>query len=766
MNVHVPEPARCTFRRWRFNCNDRLTIDDCHYVVTKKKMDIHFLRRVTDGIVENFCIQKSDEEIGRLLGDGRLTVAEGFFSRVMTQLRFRHDNSPLLDLTEAQLRTVLWKEKWVRGLLDLRADLDAEWRPRITNDDIALFVERTKDAIHDWYIERFGESRRPGRKLSGRKRKAFDWPSPSALRKWADLFAKADYRREGLCPLTRLCGNRNQLNPEIVQVIAYHVRRFCSRERPSMQDIIDAVNADLERMNRGRRPEDRLAVGDEAVRRRIRKIAPFIRDLGRDGEDRTLAHYTAVGKGSTALYPMQRIEMDDWEADLFALIKSSPQWKKLSRETRKKVPRIRCNVSAAIDCASKSIVGLSVAAQPPSSATTRATLRSILNDKTPMAEWVGAKSDWPMAGRPEMVASDGGSAFRGDIDDVLRHIAAPRSIPEQDPRKRGTIEAFFRNLKGLLSYFAGRAFSNVVEKGDYPSEELASLTVEEFHRAVIRWIVDKYHHTPHRRLDGLRPYEAWCKLSESGPGVPPPPSEEQMVLAFGLKQSCAIDRYGVWFLNLRYNSEEVGHLHRLIGKRKVFVFVDPEEIGEARILIPLEHRGNSCFGGTSLLRVPCMDPSAKGRTLVDLILRNKAYRAAAKQSEKDGEPFRLAAVANLLEGGERARRDAGLPSGYPSQPVLDKVAKIIGRREQAAFNDVDYVGDAAIPDEATFGTQVARSRKTRVARMSSAAPPPGRASATADMGHPPPGPVPVHDDGASAKPRRSSRSINFFEEDD
>ncbi|WAP70070.1 integrase core domain-containing protein [Jiella pelagia] len=126
-----------------------------------------------------------------------------------------------------------------------------------------------------------------------------------------------------------------------------------------------------------------------------------------------------------------------------------------------------------------------------------------------MAKWAGCRSDWAMFGRFECLATDGGPPFRDEFEDAVRHCRSGRSLPDQDPRMRGTIESFFRLFRRLCRYFTGQSFSNVVEKGDYEAEEMASLVFEGLVRAAIVFIVDSYHHRKHRGLGGRTPYAVW-----------------------------------------------------------------------------------------------------------------------------------------------------------------------------------------------------------------------------------------------------------------
>ena len=482
-------------RRYRVGRHDRLTIDGATYRVADSKNGNHVLQLLTGDVIQHHFIVHSDEAIGDLLRARRLAIEEGYFSKSLAMLRAAQDNSDVLDNPECDLRTMIWKREWCERFKSAQTDLDAPWRPNLTPESLDAFISAIKDEMDAWYLKRFGERRKPGRSF-GDRTKAFDYPSASALRQWLKLYRTGGLK--GLEPHYSNCGNRNQIDPRAVPFIQKAVRHYSGVNKFTIQDIVDMVEVDLDEWN-GRNPNERpIAVSASAVRRRIHRIDPFLKTLGRFGPGKAIARFTQVGKGQTILKPLQRVEMDDWEMDLFALLSRTSTWKTLSPKQRKRVPRIRCTATVAIDVATRCIVGFALNASAPSTLGSKTSLRSVMVDKTRLAEWAKATSDWCMFGRPEYVVTDGGPAFKGDFEKALVFCRANRIVPEQDPRMRGTIEAFFRRFKAMCRHFAGQSFANVVEKGDYDAEAMAAVTFEEIYKLSIRFIVDSYHHTKHR----------------------------------------------------------------------------------------------------------------------------------------------------------------------------------------------------------------------------------------------------------------------------
>ena len=369
-------------RRHLFGRHDRIVIDGQSFRVDRKVKDTHVLQPVSgDLIAEDYYVTRTDTEINSLMRSKRIRIDEAYYSKTLSILRVRHDSSDLGDLSEEQLRTVAWKTEWCVRFLREASNVDGRWRPRREMNDFAEFVAMTRDPMDRWYLDRFGDRRRPGRRLPGEVQKPFDYPSPATLRKWLGLYLGANCRMECFRPKHSNSGNRNQIDPRAVPVIAKAVEQFCSVLRPKIADICENVELVLDGMNAKLPADQWISVSDNAIRRRIHAIDPFIADVGRHGPDYAFRKYAPIGKGLQITVPFARIEMDDWEADLHQLVERSSVWRTLSPEQRKKVPRVRCTFTMGIDCATRCVAGFNVTLNSPSTATAKSALRSVMVDK-------------------------------------------------------------------------------------------------------------------------------------------------------------------------------------------------------------------------------------------------------------------------------------------------------------------------------------------------------------------------------------------------
>lgn len=710
MNTHSSTP------RLRFHRHDRISIGRASYRVIGKERRFHILQLVADGVVDEHFIRKSDAELNELARKGRLKCEPGYFSKALTLIRGRNDVSDLFDLSEDDLRTILWKAEWCIQFAIRRADASAgTWRPTLSQEDLAIFVEEEKARLHRWYIDRFQQRRPLGRRIEGRPQKEFDYPSPSTLRNWLLAYSKSGDRLEAFRTRYDQCGRRDQMAPEVSAVVDECVKKYASSLRPKMRDIYEDVEAQLHKLNCANltRPT-KLYVSSTAVRRRIHRLDPLTRDHKRLGFDRAFRKYTPIGKGLVTELALERVEIDDWEVDLMALLETSRGWKSLSPKERQAVPRIRCTVTAVIDVATRAIVGLSVSPSSPSTASSRTALLRVMLDKDELAKAAGAKSSWPMMGRPLNVVSDGGSAFLGEFDKTIGASGICRLLPEKDPRKRGTIESFFRTLKRVCRYFAGQTFSNVVEKGDYNSEAMASLTFEQLETAIVRYVVDIYHHQAHKGLAGRTPFAVWKEAA--GKGVYPPPDREQLALAFGIRVKRKLSKQGVRFLDLHYNSEELNLLFQRFGVIELDVIIYEPDIGQVTVV----HTQDVGPNVTRRLNVPCVVEDFFGTPLYRYLRQRIRTRDLARDEVLAGLAIRLEAHPALTSQGERARRDANLEPFTITAVELDRLDRTVFRNKQAALEGPAQ-GTVEAPDIPP-GTVAARSQRRSPKRQTAEEP--------------------------------------------
>ncbi|WP_026784758.1 Mu transposase C-terminal domain-containing protein [Pleomorphomonas koreensis] len=743
--------------RWKFGRHDRVVIKNQVYRPVGKDGRRHVLQLIVEDVQDDHFITKTDAEISELMRRKLFRHDAGYFSKTQARIRVRNDSSDLTDLSEDELRTVLWKAEWCRRFDSARADSSAPWRPTMSLPDIAFFIDKQKKAMDRWHVDRFGERRPAGRRRQGGPQKEFDYPSASTLRNWLIKWHAAEEHLNAFRLRYHHCGNRSQLDPRAERVVNECVANFASSLRPRQRDIYEDVEATLSKLNLSLPANVApIYVSRNAIRARIKKIDPFFRDFNRLGKDRALRRFTPIGEGLIVLNPLERVEIDDWDFDLHALIASSTVWKKLSPKKRELVPRVRCTATVAIDVATRCIVGFNLSPNPPSTASSKTALRRIMCDKSALVAATGCKSDWRMQGRPWSVVTDAGPAFLGEFETSVARSGITRLLPEADPRKRGTIEAFFRYFKRVCRYFAGQTFANVVEKGDYQSEAMASLTFDELERSAVRFIVDSYHHRAHRGLGRCTPYGMWQRLTKDG--TFPPPRAIELRAAFGIRVTRTLGKHGVTYLDLAYNSAELNRVFLRHENKELDVFVDPLDIGSVLVRLPDAEGRAQGKASDDYLEVPCVAKLTMGLSLDRYLISRKALAASAKDDQTAGLLARLEAHGALTDTGERTRREAGLAEFRATEIEFEKAAKSMFQSTRAALEGPDQ--GPPQPHDTIPGKLVAKSVRRKPTQGSRSPSGPARSDEGQGAAWSPPS------DNAGGPQRPFGGSLNLGDGDD
>ncbi|SMQ85903.1 Integrase core domain-containing protein [Devosia lucknowensis] len=715
-------PKKNVFGRY-----DRILIGPATYrYVRKDENGDHQLQLAVDGLLQHSYRRITDAQIAEQQRRKNFKVEPKYFAKALDELRARNDSSDLLALSEDDARSVLWKLEWCRCFHEARTSPSSGFRPNITPKDLKTFIDTFKAEINRWYLRRFSEPRPAGRPVvvgyddngeDVKERKPFDHPSPSTLRNWLRLYERAGDRMAAFAPRYYRCGNRKQLDTEYSRIIDKCVLHYADRSQPTRRDILDLVEIEIHKL-RKRRKEPLKLVSQSTVDRRIAKLEPFYVEMGRYGKDRTMRKYLMVGRGVEVDLPFERVEMDDWEVDLQTLAVDAGTWENMNEQQRAAVKRVRCIVTAAIDVKTRCIVGINVSETAPSTPAAKAALRTITQDKTALAKYAGAQDPWEMHGRPDGLFTDGGSVFMGEFRDAAMHCGIEFTRPDPDPRQRGHIEAFFRYLRRVCRFFTGQTFSNSVAKADYTAEEYASLTVEEFRKAVIKFIVDVYHNKPHRGLRRLTPRAAWER--DTAEYSPAQVTDAQRLYAFGFRHpDVSLDKQGVLYLDISYRSDPLSELLKKLGSSaKVDLVIDPENLGQVFVHVPRTYQKHMrAFAPIEMhgqfLEVPAHNSRFKGKTLAEHLLLNEGINQFVREQNRKKQTIRIESNESLTLSGRRAAVRAGVPSHSLTAKDYEVVTPRYRRKVRQSTGEDPIAKESTPSGEAGFGKIIGVSKRTR-----------------------------------------------------
>ena len=339
-----------------------------------------------------------------------------------------------------------------------------------------------------------------------------------------------------------------------------HVFDYCALYASGLAEAIAVKPEDrVDHEPKDGRPSLAETVHRSTFEEGIGRLDQFHVLAARKGEKFALARYRTDSGGHRPAKPLERVEIDEWQVDLMTLLVEVGVWKTLTPKEMAAVERSRLWCTAAIDVASRCILAAKLHDRDPCGDTAVEVLELALGDKSRLADQVGAASSWPYGGKIDALVSDNGSAYRSArfmtaAFDAFVEIVRPEA---GQALRRPHIERFFGTLSTqFLHWYHGRTFSDYLRKGDHDPQAEATVCADAFAKGFLRQLIDVYHNTPHSELAGQTPHAAWMRLANKH-GAPPAPGPKHMRRAFGLEFRRKVDKRGLRFLGLQYNSSEV-----------------------------------------------------------------------------------------------------------------------------------------------------------------------------------------------------------------
>ncbi|WP_237478682.1 hypothetical protein [Lichenibacterium dinghuense] len=499
-------------------------------------------------------------------------------------------------------------------------------------------------------------------------------PSSDGLLRWTRAFVRGG--RDPLALRDRRhvsSGHHRRLDPGLERLVAGAADGYLSMERPTIDqclfDLKIAVRAaNVEREREGLRP---FACPSKKV---------LTKAIG--GMPKARVHAARYGAGSVenlksnedgfdVTWIGQRVEIDEWEVQVQAVLEKHGVWQRLDAEWRKSAGRVRLWACTALDTASRIVLAMSLSRTGNTAENAVSCLAMVVSDKTRLARWAGAQTAWDMSCVPTLIVTDGGAGFKSDAFKMAAaglhaNIKLP---PAARPRGRPRVERFFRTLElHVGGRLPGRTFSNPVDRGDYDSAERAAILETVLRKILILSVVDSYHCRPHRGLRRETPIDAFERLDGThGIGAEPGPTVRRNAL--GVDRICRTGPHGVGFLDLTYRSAALVRDFNQRGARDATVRVDAMDLGCVSVLIDGEWE--TCV---------CRDPGMQGTSLAVKIAADQDLRRRFKAKARVRESVVLDAIAKTKELVEAGVEQFGLGRLRPTAEQLDRIEAALASR--------------------------------------------------------------------------------------
>jgi putative transposase len=421
-------------------------------------------------------------------------------------------------------------------------------------------------------------------------------PSWTAVAGWMRKYREADRDVRALIDQEYLRGNRTDRYPrEVVDIVDDFIDvKYMSELRPTRADVLEDIRGAIDVLNRTR--PSSLALPKPSIgflKSRIKEIDAFEMYASRHGLPAAKLKFRTSGLGVIVDVPLERVEIDHHKMNVFVV------------DDELLLPLGRPWLTLLLDACTRYIVGYYIGFEEPSSVSVARAIRHALAPKNCTDDVINEWDAWGLFGT--MVADNGMELHGETVERGLAQYGIKiQYCPRKKPWFKGKIERLFRTVDtSLTANIAGKTFESILERGDYDSSKQAVVTLSTFKRIVEKWIVDYYHHKPHRGI-GKTPSQAW-KESISRVDRYLPTSSAHLDSAFSRLINRRLSKDGVEFDSLFYQSEDLRRIREKFGDViDVDIRVMDDDIGTIMVVVP---------GSNTLIRVPAVDQAyANGLT--------------------------------------------------------------------------------------------------------------------------------------------------------
>jgi putative transposase len=359
------------------------------------------------------------------------------------------------------------------------------------------------------------------------------------------------------------------LLPEIEDVIARAIDDiYKRRERPPQQKLIWEIRADCKAA--GLEPPSRKSI---SARLAVRPPKDMLR--AREGAKAANDKLALVRPGQRPTAPLDIVQIDHTLTDVQLV--SDPD----------RAPLGRAWLTLLLDVHSRCVLGFTVSLDSPSAAGVALAITQgvLLKDN-----WLNERRlnvEWPVHGIPKQLHLDNAKEFHSR---ALKRGAEQYGIsvtyrPPGKPRFGGHIERLMGTLMKRIQALPGSTSSNVVDRGDYPSEQRAVLTLRKFELVFAREVLGIYHQEVHSELS-KPPLAAWREgLTKAEKPRLPANDPKAFVLDFLPFEERFVGRQGVRLFNISYSDPG---LSSLVGQaeRKRRIKYDPRDMSAVFVEMP------------------------------------------------------------------------------------------------------------------------------------------------------------------------------------
>ncbi|GLI37545.1 DDE-type integrase/transposase/recombinase [Geobacter hydrogenophilus] len=203
---------------------------------------------------------------------------------------------------------------------------------------------------------------------------------------------------------------------------------------------------------------------------------------------------TAGGTFPDAKWPLDVVQIDHTPLDLILV------------DDKDREPIGKPYLSLAIDVFSRMVLGFSLSFDAPSIFSVGQLIAHCILPKDHFLESVGVNAKWETFGIMRTLLLDNAGEFRSEdfVPFEEEYWVEISWRPVATPEYGGHIERYAKTLNNKIHNEPGSTFSNINDRGDYPSEEKAVYTIDEIEKWLTILIAKEYNEEEHSEL-GMSP---------------------------------------------------------------------------------------------------------------------------------------------------------------------------------------------------------------------------------------------------------------------
>jgi putative transposase len=510
-------------------------------------------------------------------------------------------------------------------------------------------------------------------------------PSVATVYDWRGRWLRSGFNPCALIPNFEIRGRtpRPIADAHAPIVAKYLDESYLQLNRPSVQHVLELINGQIDRTNKGLPVPERISLLTRAcLVREIGRLDRFTLLKARYGPRFARRKTQIFTQAPHELVPLRRVEMDHTPLDILLL-----------SDDRKTVLG-RAYATALLDCATRMPLALWISFREPNTESVLRAVKQAILPKDLLLKDAGLDQlEWPVWGLFELLVLDNGSEFHSEAFEKSMEDLGISLLycPKKEPYLKGKIERWLKELNySFVHLLPGTTFAKYWLREEYKSEDYATFTISDMRSLGLEWLAGVFANKFQTSLLAC-PRQKWDELITEGMQILPRDARLVDIALSGFQQR-TLSNKGIELETLHYVSQELRELFHTGHKGQLTVRPNPDNVGEIHVLDP---RNKTYFRAT-----------ATNHDMHGLTVEQFAYIRKCARAEYANTPYpealrasklrlfeasqEIAATANEVKRDDKAKRKAAKKSPKTvNNPKTRKKRPVSGREKQAMADSME-----------------------------------------------------------------------------